>query len=500
MCASAKSANWVIDVTWKHALPVVYGERTHGTSIALHDTQSVMAGENGDKNENIDGNCLSPATTHRPPPTRVFTSGRDEEVYLIAYLAEGPLSFRIGAGIVVGRGVESEARLPSATVSRLHARVLRRRGEVAIEDLGSANGTWVNGRRLPRHELVTIDSSSALRIGHVHCTIDANALTNDTPVIGSSSKERASFVVHARGMREVVERVRAVADSDLAVLLYGETGVGKERMASMVHEFSKRKKGPFVKVNCAAIPESLFESELFGHAPGAFTGANSLKKGLLETANGGTLFLDEVGEMPLATQAKLLRALETSEILRLGSVKPTTVDVRVVSATNRDLPIAVRSGQFRADLLYRLRGVPIYLPPLRERPDDLIALMDFFVEKHADAMGRSPPVLAPETITMLRAYAWPGNVRELSQVIERSLWLTTGPVFLPEHVDLGAAGSGRPENVDTPTPPAGERETIIRALEQTGGNQTRAAVLLGVSRGVLITRIRKYGLARPTKR
>lgn len=321
-----------------------------------------------------------------------------------------------------------------------------------------------------------------------------------------------------------LDLVDRIADSPLSVLIRGETGVGKELCAAEIHRRSSRRDRPFVKLNCAAFTETLLESELFGYERGAFTGAVAAKPGLLETADGGTVFLDEVGDLPMPLQAKLLRVLEDREVLRVGALKPRRVDVRFVSATNRPLERDIAEGKFRRDLLYRLAGVVVEIPPLRERVDEIEGLAASFVQSICrDIQRPDPPALTPAAIAALRAQPWPGNIRELRNVVERAVLLARGDAITPE--DLGLAGDDGP-TLDLPSPtrsPSGggdvdgaapqrapraltaelaevERRQILAALEQFGGNQTRAARHLGISRTTLQKRMDDYGIPRPRKR
>jgi DNA-binding NtrC family response regulator len=310
------------------------------------------------------------------------------------------------------------------------------------------------------------------------------------------------LVVRDPSMVRVVRLLERVADSHLSVLLLGETGAGKEVCAELLHRLSPRAAGPMVRVNCAALPESLIDSELFGHERGAFTGAVADKPGLLESGSGGTVFLDEIGDMPLSTQVKLLRVLESKESTRVGSVKARPIDVRIVAATNRDLHEAITAGRFREDLFYRLNGISIVVPPLRERPEDIGPLAQHFAER-ATKPGRTPPALAPESLNWLVAQRWRGNVRELRNVIERATILCEGGTI--EAQNLRGDGSGRRSRTSIPPPPAGlrdevkalERERIERALDACGGNQRRAADELGISRGALLRRLAQHGFRRP---
>ena len=293
--------------------------------------------------------------------------------------------------------------------------------------------------------------------------------------------------------RILLERI---APSPINVLFLGETGVGKGLLAAELHRLSPRASGPFVALNCAELAESLLEAELFGHERGAFTGAVTAKPGLIDSANGGTLFLDEVGEMPLSVQAKLLRVLEERQVRRVGSVKSHPVDIRVVSATNVDLQAAIEAGKFRRDLYFRLDGVSLVVPPLKERPGELEGLVRVFLTQAAEQAGRAVPEVTPEAWAALRRYSWPGNVRELRNAIERAVVLCTSGVITPE---LLPAEKPRSMLYAEATAPPGERERIEEALLRCGGNQTRAAKELGISRRTLVSRLAKYRFPRPRR-
>jgi len=300
-------------------------------------------------------------------------------------------------------------------------------------------------------------------------------------------------------MRAALEVARKVARHPSAVLLTGESGTGKELVARLIHRSSPRAQEAFVAVNCGAIPESLLESELFGHAKGAFTGASHEKPGLFEEAHTGTLFLDEIGDLPTALQVKLLRALQEGEVRRVGANVSTKVDVRLITATNRDLAADIASGRFRGDLYYRINVVTIELPPLRDRPQDIPELALHFLRRYNERLGLGVEGIAPAAMRLLTEYAWPGNVRELENVIERALVLTHGPTIETEHLaDFVREG-------ERAGPPADdlsikrqtdrlERTLIRRALEQTRGNRTRAAQLLELSHRALLYKIREYNL------
>ena len=311
-------------------------------------------------------------------------------------------------------------------------------------------------------------------------------------------------------MQEVFKTVETVAKLRTTVLITGESGTGKELIAKAIHYQSPRGRRPLVTLNCAAIPETLLESELFGHEKGSFTDAHQKKLGQFEMAHEGSLFLDEIGEMGPGTQAKLLRVLEHGEFLRVGGTKPVTVDVRIIAATNRDLGAAIKDGTFRPDLFYRLNVVTVHLPPLRERRDDLILLIRHFAQSKARDMGIPEKTLKPETVDALLRYPWPGNVRELENLLERLLVLCEGPTIafedLPDQIRRSEQDPGTiKEQVLEGRKSLGtavdefEREIILEALGQTSFNQTRAADMLGTTRRILKYRMDKLGIAAPER-
>jgi transcriptional regulator with GAF, ATPase, and Fis domain len=299
-------------------------------------------------------------------------------------------------------------------------------------------------------------------------------------------------------MRRLYDTIPAIAESPLCVLILGETGVGKDVLARAIHEHSKRVKGPFVAINCAALPESMLESELFGHVRGAFTGAVQAKVGLFEAAHAGTLFLDEVGELSPMTQAKLLRVVETREVTPLGSVQPKRVDARLVAATNRDLRLLVREGRFREDLFFRIQGVTMEVPPLRERTADVMPLVEHFARATATRLGTHAPRFDVGATAALEGHGWPGNVRELRTMVERVVTLSRGASVLRAE-DLRMPAEPLALTMPPSSEPPTERERIVAALARAAGNQKVAAKLLGVSRRTLIRRMEEYGIGRPRK-
>ena len=314
-----------------------------------------------------------------------------------------------------------------------------------------------------------------------------------------------SIVSESPQMRMVLEMARQVAKSNTTALVMGESGTGKELVTRLIHEWSPRAHGPFVAINCAAIPENLLESELFGHEKGSFTGATDRRAGKFELASGGSLFLDEIGEMSLQTQAKVLRALETQEFERVGGTRTVRTDVRFIAATNKDLREQVETGGFRGDLFFRVNVFPIYVPPLRDRRHDILPLARFFLGKFCREMGRRQPAVSREAERMLVAHPWPGNVRELQNTIERATIMLDGAELgegaLALALNPNTMGFGnRPGGGDFIIPPAGfrleqhERALLVQALERTGHNKSRAAKLLGISRARLRYRLEKFGI------
>jgi DNA-binding NtrC family response regulator len=295
---------------------------------------------------------------------------------------------------------------------------------------------------------------------------------------------------------ELLKTVRKIADTESTVLITGETGVGKELVARAIHQASGRRSQQLVKVNCAAIPASLIESELLGYEKGAFTGAATSKPGRFEIAHGSTLFLDEIGEMTFPLQAKLLGVLQDRAFERVGGVKTIKVDVRIIAATNRDLQQAVREGEFRADLFYRLNVVPVHVPPLRERKEDIVPLMDYFLGKFSRKYRKDIPLVLPEVTRAFSLYDWPGNVRELENVTERMVLMSDkGPLGL-EQVPGEIRGTSQVTAAETlkEKKDTAEKQMIIDALNETDQNRTKAARILGISRRTLQNKIKEYGL------
>jgi transcriptional regulator with PAS, ATPase and Fis domain len=395
----------------------------------------------------------------------------------------------------VGTAEGSTLRLGDPTVSRVHCQLTVGTGSMRLVDTGSTNGTFVDGRRVydveigPGTVVCVGGSAFSVEVAGGRTIVELSQRTSFGEVHGSSVE-----------MRRIYALLEKAAASDATVLVTGETGTGKELVAQALHDESARRAGPFVTIDCGAIPENLIESELFGHVRGAFSGAIADRKGVFEEADGGTVFFDEIGELPVSMQPKLLRALESRQIRRVGSNQARRVDVRVIAATNRSLARSVNAGTFREDLYYRLAVIEVELPPLRARRQDIPALASHFVERFTGRAEQVPPAL----LSGLLVRDWPGNVRELRNFIERCISLgwqnATAPRAAPPVGEL-PAGLSAVVPVHLPLKEArlawGEQfESIyVRAmLEKTGGNVTRAAELAGVSRRLLQRTMARAGI------
>jgi DNA-binding NtrC family response regulator len=457
------------------------------------------------------------------------------ELQLVVFLADQVTRYALapGARVTIGRAEDNDVRIDSASVSRKHC-VLHVGPPLRIEDLGGPNGTFV---REPRQGGATHDTQDMRMLSgqtvpvQVGDTINVGTATllvrrGPSPATGHGSEP----IVRDAAMRALYEQAERAAKAPISVLILGETGVGKDVLARHIHAASPRASGPFIGLNCAALSESLLESELFGHEKGAFTGALQARPGLFEAAHGGTVFLDEVGELPSSMQVKLLRVLEDRKVMRVGGRSALPVDVRFVAATNKDLEAAGASGAFRQDLFFRLNGISFTLPPLRERTSEIEPLAELFIRVACRQMDRAEiPTLSAEARARLEAHAWPGNVRELRNVMERAVVLSGGDTIgeddLPQALRGGRPAEPRPSGppsaaaprVDEDGAPADdrasdplgklrdeieqlERQRILAALEKCAGNQTQAAALLGISRRTLVTRLSEYDLPRPRKR
>ena len=341
--------------------------------------------------------------------------------------------------------------------------------------------------------------------------LESRRLRHENVVLRRTTAEQgfAGIIGRSAKMLEVFRLVETVCRTNSTVLISGESGTGKELVARAMHSLSLRRDHPFVAVNCGAMPEALLESELFGHIRGAFTGADKDKKGLIEAADGGTVFLDEIGEMPPTMQVKLLRVLQDRKYRRVGGTDEASSNIRVIAATNRDLPKLVGEGKFREDLFYRLNVIPVQMPALRDRADDVSLIAEYFLTKYTREMNKTIESFAPEALSALRAYPWPGNVRELENTVERAVALESGRRIeldaLPEHVREGRPATSRPGEPTVETghgfslePPLQdiERSHLERALERAGGIQTRAAEVLGLSFRQFRYLMKKHGLKR----
>ena len=430
--------------------------------------------------------------------------------------------------LAIGRSEDSDIILASPSVSRNHATLVARDGVVIVKDLGSANGTRLGTRRLSSNCEEPVPPGVAVIIGGASLVVHqvATAGGSDVREVAMAGRHiqalRASekgateakdssckLVVQSEAMQKLFQLVDRIAPGTISVLLSGETGVGKEVVAAEIHERSPRRGKPYVKLNCSAFPENLLESELFGHEAGAFSGARSAKPGLFETANGGTVLLDEIGELSLPIQAKLLRVIETREVIPVGGTRVRKLDVRFLAATNRDLQDRVRRGQFREDLYFRLSGVSLEVPPLRIRRSDIAPMALQFAAEAAAAIGRiAQPSFSPGALSFLEKQPWPGNVRELRNCVERAILLSSSEVLTESAVDPGQSLLiGRKtskafdlviERSDASSESA-EREQIEEALALCGGNQTRAASVLGIARRTLVKKLSLLGLPRPRR-
>jgi len=313
----------------------------------------------------------------------------------------------------------------------------------------------------------------------------------------AQSKDLDSFIGMSEPVMKLKEMIRQIARVDSTILIRGESGTGKDLLARAIHFLSDRRDGPFISINCGAIPETLLESELFGHGKGAFTGATRDKEGLFKVADGGTFFLDEIGNTSLAMQVKLLRALEEKKIMPVGETRQIPVDIRLIGATNTNLEEEVSAGRFRSDLFYRLNVIPIIIPSLRERVDDILLLIDYFVEKFCRRHNLTRKEIQPEVYNMLSAYSWPGNVRELENTIERAILLTKGNALTPKSFPE-AMVSGKQDSLvnvvdhKTPALESIEKAYIHWVLEQSGGNKSKAARTLGIDASTLYRKLEKY--------
>ena len=419
-----------------------------------------------------------------------WTPSTAERVYLVVRLDDGPRILELGVGeqITFGRTNEAHVVLDDPKVSRHHATVRRTGSATVLTDHGSRNGTLVCGEHLQGAERV-LAGGDVLMLGRTEVVV---ASTTRAAVPAHAAEPADRLVVADPSMCKLYDLVRKLAAAPTTVLVLGETGSGKEIVAEHLHSWSARADRPFVRLSCASLPETLLESELFGYEKGAFTGAERRKIGFFEAAQGGTLMLDEVGELTASMQAKLLRVLESRKLTRIGGVRDVDLDVRVVCATHRDLKSEVAKGSFREDLFYRISAFTITVPPLRERPTEILLLAQLFAEEAARSMGRPAPPIEADACVALSSHAWPGNVRELRNVMEHAVIVADGAPIVAAHLPEGLREPsallmrGRYEGH--------ERANIEAALAANDGNQTRAAKQLGISRRTLLYKMAKYDL------
>jgi DNA-binding NtrC family response regulator len=441
--------------------------------------------------------------------------------------------------VTFGRSDDCTVVLADAGISRVHAEIATVDGEYVVRDRRSTNGTFVNNERVEfatalahgdgvqfgtdtRMRFTLVDEAEEKDLVRTYEALPREAErlhragAEPAPSRPSAPDAAAPPVVAERSvvrdpaMRALYEQAKRAAHAKISVLILGETGVGKEVLARAIHQASPRAGKPFLALNCAALPEALLEAELFGHEKGAFTGAVQARSGVFEAADGGTVFLDEVGDLPMSTQVKLLRVLEDRQVMRVGARTSREVDVRFLAATNRDLDGEVERGAFRQDVFFRLNAITLTIPPLRERTGEIEEITSLFVAKACAETGRTDaPIVSPEVRRILLAYPWPGNVRELRNAIERAVVLCAGTTLLPEHLPPKMLEAPAPRH--GPEPSAGdgslrdqlmevERQRIVDVLAQHGGNQTRAAAALGISRRTLVARLQEWGLTRRRRR
>lgn len=412
-----------------------------------------------------------------------------------------------GGELAIGRvGGGNDLVIDDPRVSRKHARVWLKGGVLEVEDLGGCNGTRVNERLLTSGRL-RIQGGDCIKVADV--TISMGVMR---PAIATSlgvdekqheSVSSSGVVVADASMKQVFALAQRLSRLPTTVLLLGESGSGKQIVAEAIARGGSRSTAPFIRVNCAALPEHLVESALFGHEKGAFTSADRRHVGFFEAAGNGTLFLDEVGELPAAAQAKLLTALESHVIMRVGDTREIAVEARVIAATNRDLWEETKRGKFREDLFFRLSAFTLQVPPLRARPQEVRLLAEVFLKQLAKAAATAAPSIAPDAHALLKSYAWPGNVRELRNAIEYAFVVATEGVIHAQHLPASLTSQTSPAATlpggQAPLPEAMddvERACVQAAMVTERGNQTRAALRLGISRRALIHKLDKHGISR----
>lgn len=414
--------------------------------------------------------------------------------------------------VTIGRGPANTVPIDENAVSRKHAIIaVDGDGVFVLRDLGSANGTFLNDRRLIAP--TRLSGGDIVRIGSTSITFVDTSGRSHSPADeagGQTTSLKASdtarvMIGRSAAMTEVFSLIEKASASKIPVLVEGETGTGKELVARALHEASPLSRAPFLAVNCAAVSESLLESELFGHKRGAFTGATEDRRGLFEVASAGTVFLDEIGEMPIGMQAKLLRVLQEGEVTRVGESQPRKVDFRLVSATNRDLLAEADSDRFRRDLYYRIAAFPIRIPPLRERREDIADVTTMLLAAAMRRQGKRTGALSPDAMAALKRFDWPGNVRELQNEIERAVTMVgAGEPIEVSHLSAKLTGAGpSPAEAASSAADSGElrartaafeRTEVEAALERQGGNKTRAAKELGITYQGLLKKMKRLGM------
>ena len=349
----------------------------------------------------------------------------------------------------------------------------------------------VQGMQAGAFDFITKPWNNAALLQRIETALELTAAPKEVPEEQTTALNRSHIIGKSKGLMEVLNTVARIARTNASVLITGESGTGKELIAEAIHINSQRVKQPFVKVNLGGISQSLFESEMFGHKAGSFTGALKDKRGLFEEASNGTIFLDEIGEMAFELQAKLLRILETGEYIKIGDTKPTRVNVRIIAATNRNLPEEIAAGRFREDLFYRINTIHLEIPPLRERGDDILLFVETFLHRFASKYQRPEMRMHEQTIEKLRSYHWPGNIRELQHAIEKAVILCEGNVIRPK--DILVKQTWKPQTTSTvPNLEEVERQAIETAILQNNGNLTAAAEQLGISRQTLYNKLKRF--------
>lgn len=439
---------------------------------------------------------------------KVFSAGRADEA-LALFIKEKPDLTIVDTHIQPFPGMELLSRIRDRD-SNAFVLLISQFGttQAVIEAMKLGAFDFVRKEALAFNFRVIVETALRERAQMRAATASAPKLTVE--------QNQDSIVGQSPAMQQVFKLVGRVAGSDAPVMITGESGTGKELVARAIHHHSHRSTKPYVAINCAAIPEQLLESELFGHEKGAFTGATGQRIGRFEQCDGGTLFLDEIGDMPLPLQGKILRVLQDGEIIRVGGNQSVKTDVRIIAATNRNLEVEVGEKRFREDLFYRLNVVRIQLPPLRQRVDDIRLLAEYFVQRVATEKRLPKLKLSEEAVRVLEAHTWPGNVRELENTIQRACVLSTSDILMPKDIPLGQVAADRRESSAATTKeeaiaillraaqadssiellPWLEREFTVHAMRETGGNQVRAAKLLGITRATLRKRLERFGVTR----